>query len=137
MNKDGKKMKVQEATNLIIQQIEEVVIQREDWHPKVYIGKTQNVEEREKEHLREGHPLYYLVCLATGSSEKINQLEKSCIVALRNSQKLQMYNERDGGAGNPQADNLYVAFTELWPGDDFEELPMANLFDSNKFPIQL
>ena len=47
-----------------------------------------------------------------------------------------MLNKNGGGGGNPLADILYVAFSELVPGDDFGEY-IDILIDNNTFPIQL
>ncbi len=136
MNKDAKKMEAQEAAKVIVQQIEEAITKTKGWHPQVYIGKTQDAEKREKEHLEENPPLLYFAILAEGSSQKISQLEKLCIEALSRSNKLQVLNKNGGGGGNPLADILYVAFSELVPGDDFGEY-IDILIDNNTFPIQL
>ena len=128
---------VYNAAKIIVQALERVVDKEKGWNPEVYIGKTKDEERREEEHRRENPPLYYLTVVAEGDAEKINELEKAAIRLLEKSPILKMRNEIAGGGGSKNATELYVAFTKLIPGDDFEEWDIQERLCNKDLPISL
>lgn len=128
------KNKVECAALKIIQALKNLVANEKDWNPKVYIGKTNDESRRAKEHLEDPEKLVYLTVVAEGSEDDINELEKLTIELLKKSSNLNELNINDGGGGSSHATKLYVAFSDLFPTDEFGEY--EKLLDS-EFPITL
>ena len=72
------------------------------------IGKTENIEERQKDERYKGYQLHII---AEDTPEVINSLEKALIllVGICESYKSLHENQIAGGGGNENANILYVA----------------------------
>lgn len=73
----------------------------------MYIGKTGNLEERRKEHEKEGYS--HTEAIAEGESDVVNDTEIYLIQEFKKSD-LKCTNTNDGGGGNSNATILYVSY---------------------------
>ena len=74
-----------------------------------YIGKTDNVNDRECEHINNGYTNFSII--AKGASDIINYTETALISYFRTSPlKSKLVNINNGGGGNTKADSLYIVF---------------------------
>lgn len=71
---------------------------------KIYIGKTENIEEARNRHIVD---FDRTEAIARSDAENINKAEKYAIDYFKNNSR--MDNERKGGAGNTKADILYLS----------------------------
>lgn len=78
-------------------------------YKEFYVGKTDDLEKRNKEHEDEGYNLFWEI--AHGIPDSISEGEKKLINYFRNksSVKDKCENENEGGGGNNQATFLYLA----------------------------
>lgn len=91
----------------IIKDIESVCA--DDTIKNFYIGKTDNINDRECEHINNGYTNFSVI--ATGASDIINNAEKELISYFRTSRlKSKLDNINNGGGGNAEADTLYIVF---------------------------
>lgn len=91
----------------IIKNIESVCA--DDTIKNFYIGKTDNINDRECEHINNGYTNFSVI--ATGASDIINNAEKELISYFRTSRlKSKLDNINNGGGGNAEADTLYIVF---------------------------
>lgn len=101
------------------------------WAPGLYVGKTADIEERDKEHANEDR-LFYTTALVHSNPATISKLETGLIRELRN-RNVKLINNTDASEGNPNADWLYVAFDDYLPDDQLCELTV----EIDGFPIEL
>ena len=74
-----------------------------------YIGKTDDVNDRECEHINNGYTNFSII--AKGASDIINYTETALISYFRTSPlKSKLVNINNGGGGNAEADTLYIVF---------------------------
>lgn len=98
---------MKEQIKSIIKDIENVC--DGDTIKKFYIGKTDNVNDRECEHINNGYTNFSII--ATGKPDIINHAEKELISYFQTSRlKSKLANINNGGAGNTEADTLYIVF---------------------------
>ena len=98
---------MKEQIKSIIKDIESVCA--DDTIKNFYIGKTNNVNDRECEHINNGYTNFSII--AKGTSKIINKAEKELISYFRTSRlKSKLVNINNGGGGNAEADNLYIVF---------------------------
>lgn len=97
-----------------------------NFHPKIYVGKTQDFSEAEERHKQEGYPIFLQA--ATGNPKDISKLEDFINSNLINSNEWLSENKRRGSAGNTNADKLYICLAtttssdELWEYDHLQYL---------------
>lgn len=98
---------MKEQIKSIIKDIENVC--DGDTIKKFYIGKTDNVNDRECEHINNGYTNFSII--AKGASNIINNAEKELISYFQTSRlKSKLVNINNGGGGNAEADTLYIVF---------------------------
>ncbi|WP_449019740.1 hypothetical protein [Prevotella jejuni] len=98
---------MKEQIKSIIKDIESVCA--DDTIKNFYIGKTDDVNDRECEHLNNGYTNFSVI--ATGASDIINYTETALISYFRTSRlKSKLVNINNGGGGNAEADTLYIVF---------------------------
>ncbi|EEX17423.1 hypothetical protein [Prevotella veroralis] len=98
---------MKEQIKSIIKDIERVCA--DDTIKNFYIGKTDDVNDRECEHINNGYTNFSVI--ATGASDIINYTETALISYFRTSRlKSKLVNINNGGGGNAEADNLYIVF---------------------------
>lgn len=98
---------MKEQIKSIIKDIESVCT--DDTIKNFYIGKTDDVNARECEHINDGYTNFSII--ATGTPNKINNAEIELISYFRASRlKSKLVNINNGGGGNAEADNLYIVF---------------------------
>ena len=98
---------MKEQIKSIIKDIENVC--DGDTIKKFYIGKTDNVNDRECEHINNGYTNFSII--AKGASNIINNAEKELISYFQTSPlKSKLANINNGGGGNAEADTLYIVF---------------------------
>jgi len=98
---------MKEQIKSIIKDIESVCA--DDTIKNFYIGKTDDVNDRECEHLNNGYTNFSVI--ATGASDIINYTETALISYFRTSRlKSKLDNINNGGGGNAEADTLYIVF---------------------------
>ena len=98
---------MKEQIKSIIKDIENVC--DGDTIKKFYIGKTDNVNDRECEHINNGYTNFSII--AKGASDIINYTETALISYFRTSPlKSKLVNINNGGGGNAEADTLYIVF---------------------------
>ncbi len=98
---------MKEQIKSIIKDIESVCA--DDTIKNFYIGKTDNVNDRECEHINNGYTNFSKI--AKGTSKIINKAEKVLISYFRTSRlKSKLDNINNGGGGNAEADTLYIVF---------------------------
>lgn len=95
-------------------EIEDLILKIEDLlsnsnYKEFYIGKTDDLERRKKEHEDEGYNFFWEI--AQGTPDIINEGEKKLIDYFKNSSsvKNKCKNENEGGGGTSQATFLYLA----------------------------
>ena len=76
---------------------------------KFYIGKTDNLERREQEHLLEGYNNIITIA-ETSSIDDLNELEKILIMLSRVLYEENLENDRDGGGGNISESPKYYIY---------------------------
>ena len=75
-----------------------------------YIGKTDNIEQRELEHKKEGY--WCTIEIAYSSSYSTINMAECFLISKFKKEKdfpVKLENVNDGGGGNPNANKLYVA----------------------------
>ena len=95
-------------------------------------GKTKNPGSREYDYLCEGYNHFCII--GTGSSEMSNLGEKILVKHFVNHNVLKKWiqNKRDGGAGNPEADTLYIAINSNETNiDDIDGTVLPNYYPIN------
>lgn len=98
---------MKEQIKSIIKDIESVCA--DDTIKNFYIGKTDNVNDRECEHINNGYTNFSII--AKGTSKIINKAEKELISYFRTSRlKSKLANINNGGGGNTKANTLYIVF---------------------------
>lgn len=98
---------MKEQIKSIIKDIENVC--DGDTIKKFYIGKTENVNDRECEHINNGYTNFSVI--AKGTSNIINNAEKELISYFQTSRlKSKLANINNGGGGNTKANTLYIVF---------------------------
>lgn len=98
---------MKEQIKSIIKDIENVC--DGDTIKKFYIGKTDNVNDRECEHINNGYTNFSII--ATGTPDIINNAEIALISYFQTSPlKSKLANINNGGGGNTEADSLYIVF---------------------------
>ena len=98
---------MKEQIKSIIKDIESICA--DDTIKNFYIGKTDNVNDRECEHINNGYTNFSII--AKGASDIINYTETALISYLRTSPlKSKLVNINNGGGGNAEADTLYIVF---------------------------
>lgn len=105
-----------------------------NYRPKIYIGKTDDIEMREKEHEKEGYA--YTLHLASGPSDSISELETDLIQILRHVDWCEVSNKQSASAGNPKATELYICLYELHPNDSLGEYDVKTFLGS-EYPLDL
>ena len=76
---------------------------------KFYIGKTDNVNDRECEHINNGYTNFSII--ATGNPDIINNAEIALISYFQTSHLIsKLANINNGGGGNTKANTLYIVF---------------------------
>ena len=122
---------MKEQIKSIIKDIESVCT--DDTIKNFYIGKTDNVNDRECEHINNGYTNFSVI--ATGASDIINNAEKELISYFRTSPlKSKLVNINNGGGGNAEADTLYIVFVRC-NVEDISEVD-GSLMPSN-YPINI
>lgn len=94
-----------------------------------YIGKAEDVEERQLKHAREGY--FYSIEIAKSSSpNEIDNAEKFLITKFKKEiLPITFDNDNNGGGGNPQADRLYVSLRfNMTSADELDDADEENLF---------
>ncbi len=90
---------MKEQIKSIIKDIESVC--EDDTIKKFYIGKTENVNDQECEHINNGYTNFSI----------INNAEIALISYFQTSHlKSKLANTKNGGGGNTKADTLYIVF---------------------------
>jgi putative phosphopantetheine-binding protein len=98
---------MKEQIKSIIKDIESICA--DDTIKNFYIGKTDNVNDRECEHINNGYTNFSII--AKGASDIINYTETALISYFRTSPlKSKLVNINNGGGGNAEADTLYIVF---------------------------
>ena len=98
---------MKEQIKSIIKDIESICA--DDTIKNFYIGKTDNVNDRECEHINNGYTNFSII--AKGASDIINYTETALISYFRTSPlKSKLVNITNGGGGNAEADTLYIVF---------------------------
>ena len=98
---------MKEQIKSIIKDIESVCA--DDTIKNFYIGKTDNVNDQECEHINNGYTNFSII--AKGTSKIINKAEKELISYCRTSRlKSKLANINNGGGGNTKANTLYIVF---------------------------
>ena len=98
---------MKEQIKSIIKDIESICA--DDTIKNFYIGKTDDVNDRECEHINNGYTNFSVI--ATGASDIINYTETALISYFRTSRlKSKLVNINNGGGGNAEADTLYIVF---------------------------
>ena len=98
---------MKEQIKSIIKDIERVCA--DDTIKNFYIGKTDDVNDRECEHINNGYTNFSII--ATGNPDIINDAEIALISYFRTSPlKSKLANINNGGGGNTEADTLYIVF---------------------------
>lgn len=98
---------MKEQIKSIIKDIESVCA--DDTIKNFYIGKTDNVNDQECEHINNGYTNFSII--AKGTSKIINKAEKELISYFRTSRlKSKLANINNGGGGNTKANTLYIVF---------------------------
>ena len=98
---------MKEQIKSIIKDIERVCA--DDTIKNFYIGKTNNVNDRECEHINNGYTNFSII--AKGASNIINNAEKELISYFQTSRlKSKLVNINNDGGGNAEADTLYIVF---------------------------
>lgn len=98
---------MKEQIKSIIKDIERVCA--DDTIKNFYIGKTNNVNDRECEHINNGYTNFSII--AKGASNIINNAEKDLISYFQTSRlKSKLVNINNGGGGNAEADTFYIVF---------------------------
>lgn len=98
---------MKEQIKSIIKDIESVCA--DDTIKNFYIGKTDNVNDRECEHINNGYTNFSII--ATGTPDIINNAEIALISYFQTSHlKSKLANTNNGGGGNTKADTLYIVF---------------------------
>ena len=98
---------MKEQIKSIIKDIESICA--DDTIKNFYIGKTDDVNDRECEHINNGYTNFSII--ATGASDIINYTETALISYFRTSPlKSKLVNINNGGGGNAEADTLYIVF---------------------------
>ena len=96
---------MKEQIKSIIKDIERVCA--DDKIKNFYIGKTDDVNDRECEHINNGYTNFSII--AKGTSKIINKAEKELISYFQTSHLIsKLANINNGGGGNAEADNLYI-----------------------------
>ena len=122
---------MKEQIKSIIKDIENVC--NGDTIKKFYIGKTDNVNDRECEHINNGYTNFSII--AKGASNIINNAEKELISYFQTSRlKSKLVNINNGGGGNAEADTLYIVFVRC-NVEDISEVD-GSLMPSN-YPINI
>ena len=98
---------MKEQIKSIIKDIESVCA--DDTIKNFYIGKTDDVNDRECDHINNGYTNFSII--AKGASDIINYTETALISYFRTSPlKSKLVNINNGGGGNAEADTLYIVF---------------------------
>ena len=98
---------MKEQIKSIIKDIERVCA--DDTIKNFYIGKTNNVNDRECEHINNGYTNFSII--AKGASNIINNAEKDLISYFQTTRlKSKLVNINNGGGGNAEADTFYIVF---------------------------
>ena len=98
---------MKEQIKSIIKDIESICA--DDTIKNFYIGKTDDVNDRECEHINNGYTNFSII--AKGASDIINYTETALISYFRTSPlKSKLVNINNGGGGNAEADTLYIVF---------------------------
>lgn len=98
---------MKEQIKSIIKDIESVCA--DDTIKNFYIGKTDDVNDRECEHINNGYTNFSVI--AKGTSNIINNAEKELISYFQTSRlKSKLVNINNGGGGNAEANTLYIVF---------------------------
>ena len=122
---------MKEQIKSIIKDIESVCA--DDTIKNFYIGKTNNVNDRECEHINNGYTNFSVI--ATGASDIINYTETALISYFRRSRlKSKLVNINNGGGGNTEANTLYIVFVRC-NVEDISEVD-GSLMPSN-YPINI
>lgn len=122
---------MKEQIKSIIKDIESICA--DDTIKNFYIGKTDNVNDRECEHINNGYTNFSII--AKGASDIINYTETALISYFRTSPlKSKLVNINNGGGGNAEADTLYIVFVRC-NVEDISEVD-GSLMPSN-YPINI
>ena len=76
---------------------------------KFYIGKTDNMQRREQEHLLEGYNNIIPIA-ETSSIDDLNELEKTLIKLSRVFYEENLENNRNGGGGKITDSSIYYIY---------------------------
>lgn len=122
---------MKEQIKSIIKDIENVC--DGDTIKKFYIGKTDNVNDREFEHINNGYTNFSII--ATGTPDIINHAEIALISYFQTSRlKSKLVNINNGGGGNAEADTLYIVFVRC-NVEDISEVDGS--FMPSNYPINI
>ena len=98
---------MKEQIKSIIKDIENVC--DGDTIKKFYIGKTDDVNDRECDHKNNGYTNFSII--ATGTPDIINNAEIALISYFQTSHLIsKLANINNGGGGNTKANTLYIVF---------------------------
>ena len=78
-------------------------------HKKFYIGKTNDFQRREREHLEKGYKTFKVITKSS-SIEDINELEQALIKFSRIFYKELLENIENGGEGNVAESPIYYIY---------------------------
>ena len=110
------------------------MLKREDFLPKIYIGKTEDFSESAQRHFKEGYPI--LLQIAEGNAEEVSQLEDSLISWAQKDTGFTCLNKNRGSGGNPFANKLYICLDSSVKGDDLYEIDELILL-GKEYPLNL
>lgn len=97
----------------------------------IYIGKTNDIERRTREH-KEKHGYVYVTPIVYGDSLSISKLEEALIGDLK-KEGVNILNKSEDSVGNNEANILYICFDSCHPNDELCE--WDNFKIGNNYPL--
>ena len=125
-------MTLSAITDKIIKDIQHML--SPNYNPLIYIGKTNNLSRRTKEHSSEDFA--YTLPIVKATPNLISILEENLISKLSKNPDILIANKESNSEGNAKATILYICIKDFHPNDIMHEYDEMTLL-GNDYPLTI